>query len=216
MSLFSKILGGVKSFVRGAAKIAIPAAIATIPVIGPIASSVAKAGIAARGVAKQAGRFGRRGPVPARVVPGAGAGPVRRIQPVIGPVAGPAPTRFVTRPGTTTAPTGVQSMSIFAAIPPLIRTAAGAVSAASRTPAGRAVVVGTTAAAAADILLDEFGQPVRKKRRRMNYGNAKAARRAIRRIKGTRKLLQDIEKQLPRRAAPRPRRDLQPGHTHVR
>lgn len=39
----------------------------------------------------------------------------------------------------------------------------------------------------------------RKKYRRMNYGNGKAARRAIRRIKGTRKLLQSIEKQLPRR-----------------
>lgn len=54
-----------------------------------------------------------------------------------------------------------------------------------------------TAIGAGLVGLDAFGQP--KKRRRMNYGNAKAARRAIRRIKGTRKLLQDIEKQLPRR-----------------
>lgn len=36
-----------------------------------------------------------------------------------------------------------------------------------------------------------------RKRRRMNYANVKAANRAIRRIKGTRKLLQKIEKQLP-------------------
>jgi len=41
----------------------------------------------------------------------------------------------------------------------------------------------------------------KKKYRRMNYTNVRAARRAIRRIKGTRKLLQSIEKQLPRRTA---------------
>lgn len=45
---------------------------------------------------------------------------------------------------------------------------------------------------------DGSGRVVRN--RRMNYGNARAARRAIRRIKGARKLLQDIEKQMPRRA----------------
>lgn len=36
------------------------------------------------------------------------------------------------------------------------------------------------------------------KNRRMNPANPKAARRAIRRIKATRKLLQDIERQLPK------------------
>lgn len=39
--------------------------------------------------------------------------------------------------------------------------------------------------------------------RRMNAGNAKAARRAIRRIKSVRNLLQSIERELPRRPAPR-------------
>lgn len=39
--------------------------------------------------------------------------------------------------------------------------------------------------------------------RRMNAGNAKAARRAIRRIKAVRHLLQSIEKELPRRPAAR-------------
>lgn len=39
--------------------------------------------------------------------------------------------------------------------------------------------------------------------RRMNAGNAKAARRAIRRIKAVRKLLQSIERELPRRPAAR-------------
>lgn len=56
-----------------------------------------------------------------------------------------------------------------------------------------------------------------RRRRRMDYGNVKAAKRAIRRIKGTRKLLQDIERQLPRKTVQRrSRRDLGPGHTHVR
>lgn len=41
------------------------------------------------------------------------------------------------------------------------------------------------------------------KSRRMNAGNAKAARRAIRRIKSVRHLLQSIERELPRRPAPR-------------
>lgn len=39
--------------------------------------------------------------------------------------------------------------------------------------------------------------------RRMNVGNARAARRSVRRLKGARKLLQDIEKMMPRRPAPR-------------
>lgn len=38
-----------------------------------------------------------------------------------------------------------------------------------------------------------------RRRRRMNFGNARAAGRAIRRIKGTRKLLKRIESSLPRR-----------------
>lgn len=207
MSLFS----GLKRLVRGAAKAIVPKALATIPVIGPFAAAAASGLIAAKSVAKA------RAPAPTirgRVMPGVGA--VRQIQPVIGPVQGPQRTGFVQRPGTTTAPGGAQQMSIFAAIPPLIRTGTQAVRRAAATPAGRAIIAGTTAAAGVDILVDEFGNPVRPKRRRMNYGNAKAAKRAIRRIKGTRKLLQDIEKQLPRRAAPRPRRDLPAGHTHVR
>lgn len=61
---------------------------------------------------------------------------------------------------------------------------------------------------------DGSGRYVRN--RYMNYGNARAARRAIRRIKGTRKLLQSIERQLPRQRTTRARRDLGKGHTHVR
>lgn len=42
-----------------------------------------------------------------------------------------------------------------------------------------------------------------RKHRSMNAGNAKAARRAIRRITSVRKMLKSIERQLPMRSAPR-------------
>lgn len=225
MSLFSKIFKGARKLVRGAAKAIIPAAISTIPVIGPIAASV----IGGTGIlgGLGGGSISGRGEPAVRTMPGVGAAqvgpPVSRrgrrasAAPVFrgGAVTGTR-TRFEQRPGTTTQPQKVQQMSIFSAIPGIIRAGTQAAARISATPAGRAVVVGTTAAAAADVLFDQFGNPVTRKRRRMNFGNGKAARRAIRRIKGTRKLLQDIEKQLPRRAAPRRRRDLGPEHTHVR
>lgn len=226
MSLFS----GLKRLVRGAAKIVAPALIATIPGVGPVAAKITKGVIAARAGAKAvtrargsgirgqatAGRRGRGGArgvrrskiAPQKPLPGVG---MRQIQPITR-----TPTQFIQRAPVGTAPSGVAQMSIFSAIPPLIGVAGRAIGGAARTPVGRAVIAGATTAAGVDILVDEFGNPIRPRRRRMNFGNAKAARRAIRRIKGTRKLLQDIEKQLPRRAAPRPRRDLPAGHTHVR
>lgn len=62
-------------------------------------------------------------------------------------------------------------------------------------------------------LFDADGNPV-PKRRRMNFGNARAARRAIRRIKGVRRLLKSIEDQLPRRPAPRRRAAAHHDHHH--
>lgn len=72
-----------------------------------------------------------------------------------------------------------------------------------RVMTGR-VATGVAVGAAGAQLFDQFGNPI-PKRRRMNFGNAKAARRAIRRIKGVRRLLKSIEDQLPRRPAPRRR-----------
>jgi len=46
--------------------------------------------------------------------------------------------------------------------------------------------------------------------RRMNVGNARAARRSVRRLKGARKLLRDIEKMMPTRST---RRRAPAGHT---
>lgn len=57
------------------------------------------------------------------------------------------------------------------------------------------------------------GAPARSycvRNRRMNVGNSRAARRSVRRLKGARKLLQDIEKMMPRRTV----RSRAPHHHH--
>lgn len=69
------------------------------------------------------------------------------------------------------------------------------------TPPGMAPVPGLRGVAQRLIPGGESG--FRRKGRRMNAGNAKAARRAIRRIKGVRDLLKSIERELPRRPAAR-------------
>jgi len=56
---------------------------------------------------------------------------------------------------------------------------------------------------------DGSGRCVRN--RRMNFGNARAARRSVRRLKGARKLLRDIEKMMPTRSTKR-RSTLQHHH----
>jgi len=48
---------------------------------------------------------------------------------------------------------------------------------------------------------DGSGRCVRN--RRMNFGNARAARRSVRRLKGARKLLKDIEKMMPTKTSRR-------------
>lgn len=59
-----------------------------------------------------------------------------------------------------------------------------------------------------------------KKRRRMNPGNAKALRRAIRREEAfvglAKRALKGSKYTVTTRGASRPRRDLGPGHRHVR
>jgi len=55
---------------------------------------------------------------------------------------------------------------------------------------------------------DGSGRCVRN--RRMNFGNARAARRSVRRLKGARKLLRDIEKMMPTKTRAR----RQPTHHH--
>jgi len=111
-------------------------------------------------------------------------------------------------------------MSIFASLGPLV--AAGAARAApaigravARGGIGRAIAGGALGAGAVEVIFNEQGQAVcpsgfhlRKdpdlppacvRNRRMNFGNARAARRSVRRIKGARKLLKDIERLMPKR-----------------
>ena len=87
-------------------------------------------------------------------------------------------------------------------LPSIVRTGVGAV--ARRVPQIAA------AAAVGSVVYDIYGRVVgtgSRKRRRINPMNARAARRAIRRIKGARKMLQQIERQLPKQRAAAPRRN---------
>jgi len=115
-----------------------------------------------------------------------------------------------------------QPRQIVAAAPVLAAGAAAAgrvLPAIGRVLTGRTVAAASAGAAAASLLSggggacpsgwhpakDGSGRCVRN--RRMNFGNARAARRSVRRLKGARKLLKDIEKMMPskttrRRASP--------------
>lgn len=102
-------------------------------------------------------------------------------------------------------------------IGPILRGAGAVVGAAARSPAVRSVGLGALGAGAVSVIFDDKGMatcpsgfhlrkhdppgegPVCVRNRRMNFGNARAARRSVRRIKGARKLLKDIEKLMPKR-----------------
>ena len=121
-------------------------------------------------------------------------------------------------------------MSMFAALPQIARAAVPLARAVGRAATGRvATGLGIGALIGQEFLggPDEMGRcPVGShlnkqdgvggprgtycvRNRRMNVGNARAARRSVRRLKGARKLLKDIEKMMP--SKPRPRR----GPTHA-
>jgi len=128
-------------------------------------------------------------------------------------------------------------MSLFGAAGALGRAAGPLIRAGTRALGGRAGAVGVGAVGAATLIggaPDEVGRcPVGfhlnkqdgvggpafsycVRNRRMNVGNARAARRSVRRLKGARKLLKDIEKMMP--SKPRARRlpapHLPAPHTH--
>lgn len=74
------------------------------------------------------------------------------------------------------------------------------------SPAGRQVAGGVVGGAAAQYVLDEFGNPVRKKRRRMNPCNSKALNRAARRMNAYMKQHKKVEQALRRACPPSVRR----------
>ena len=217
MSIFRSISKNLRGVIRGAAPAILGAALPGVG--GAIAGALLPGATGGTGRGSNLTRLitqalgqaaERRGAV--NIVPGAGAiaatPPIRppkqprqvvsgRIGPV-GTVQVPIkmPTTFGGQAPQTSFETfnvgaGAGQMSIFSALPRIVRSPA--------VRRGAEIAGGAVLGAA---LVGPDGQPMRR-RRRMNFGNAKAARRAIRRIKGTRKLLQDIEKQLPRRTVTR-------------
>lgn len=211
MSIFSRLAKNIKRGLRRIAPLAAPILGIALPGIGGAIGGALLGGI---------GGGARTPPIIDRPpLPGGGF-----VQ--------PAAVRFAKRPTIQLPPVGATrttQMSIFSSLPAIISGGARVGRAAGRVLTGR-----TAAAAGAGVLVgqllpdgstgacpsgfhaakDGSGRCVRN--RRMNFGNARAARRSVRRLKGARKLLQDIEKMMPRRPAARPRRDLAAGHTHVR
>jgi len=152
-----------------------------------------------------------------------------------GGLRGPTPTALPTVP--IIRPSAqVQPMSIFAALPalggaaraaaPAIGRAAGTIfrgaTGRAATAAGLGVALGASLGGGSGGVCasgwhlnkqDGVGGPAGTycvRNRRMNVGNARAARRSVRRLTGARKLLRSIEKMMPTRTA---KRRAPAGHT---
>jgi len=214
VSIFSRLAKNLKRGLRRIAPIVAPILSVALPGLGGQLAGIFGGALSGAG--------GRTPDIrPSSPLPGAGF-----IQPAA--VRRAAPRRLIQLP-----PIGQQrttQMSIFSSLPAILRGGRAAGAAIGRAAGSRTAAAAGAGALAAQILLpdgstgacpsgwhpakDGSGRCVRN--RRMNFGNARAARRSVRRLKGARKLLKDIESMMPRRPAARPRRDLAAGHTHVR
>ena len=240
MSLWSKIAGfvgkiaPVLSFIPGLGPIA--------AAVGKISSVAAAVGAAVGRAPPQrvlpgAGRVGPPAPPRARgFAPGRGLLPPRRARRFI-----PPPTRATAgRPQMPQLSTiRTMNMSMFGAAGALARQVPAVIRSAGRAIGGTRGALGIAGGAAAGFQFggvpDELGRcPVGfhlnkqdgvggpamsycVRNRRMNVGNARAARRSVRRLKGAHKLLKDIEKMMPARRAQRralPAPHLPAPHTH--
>jgi len=211
LSIFSRLAKNLKRGLRRIAPIVAPVLGFALPGIGGVL----------------AGAFGG-------LLGGGGAAPPIVARPPLpgGGFIQPAAQRFARRPTIQLPPLGqtrTTQMSIFSSLPAIFRGVGAAGRAVGRAAGSRTAAAAGAGVLAGQLLLpdgstgacpsgfhaakDGSGRCVRN--RRMNFGNARAARRSVRRLKGARKLLQDIEKMMPRRPAAR-RRDLGPGHSHVR
>lgn len=92
--------------------------------------------------------------------------------------------------------------AVVRSLPGVGRVIGGAVGRVARSPAARRLGTAIGVGAAAGAIYDAAGNLIgnRKKYRRVNPMNYRAAMRAVRRIKGARKALQRIERTLPKRA----------------
>ena len=160
-------------------------------------------------------------------LPGAGRVPTRQARFGVPSRSQLAGGRRVITPGPVS-----QQMSIFAALPALAgpaRAAAGGIlGRVFRSPVARGIAGGVAGSALVGALSGgdgacPSGWHLNKqdgvggaagtycvRNRRTNFGNARAARRSVRRLKGARKLLKDIEKMMPRA----PARRRAPDHHH--
>ena len=204
MSIFSRLAKSIKSGLRRIAPIVAPILGVALPGIGGLIGSTLLGGL---------GGGGRTPPIVQRPpLPGGGfVQPAAARRAVFG---GRRPTIQLPPVGTP-----VTSMSIFSSLPAIISGGARVGRAAGRVLTGRGAAAAGAGVLAGQLLLpdgsagacpsgfhlakDGSGRCVRN--RRMNFGNARAARRSVRRLKGARKLLQDIEKMMPRRPAARAR-----------
>ena len=104
----------------------------------------------------------------------------------------------------------------------VVRTAGRAVSTMARNYPRATKYAKIAGTAAAWFVLDEFGNRISNKTgqvirpRRMNVLNGRAAARAIRRVKGARKMLQKIERQLPKARAPNRRPSAASSGPHMK
>ena len=213
MSIFSRLFRNVKRGLRKIAPIVAPVLGFALPGLGGVIGSTLL------------GSLGGGGATPPIIdrppLPGGG-----RVL--------PAAVRFSRRPIIQLPPLGqsrTTQMSIFSALPAIIRGGRAAAGAIGRAAGSRTAAAVGAGALAGQLLLpdgsagacpsgwhlakDGSGRCVRN--RRMNFGNARAARRSVRRLKGARKLLQDIERMMPRRSAARPRHGpTSPPHAAAR
>ena len=104
----------------------------------------------------------------------------------------------------------------------VVRSAGRAVSTMARNYPRATKFAKIAGTASAWFILDEFGNRISNKTgqvirpRRMNVLNGRAAARAIRRVKGARKMLQKIERQLPKARAPNRRPSSQSSGSHMK
>jgi len=213
MSLFSRLAKNLK---RGLRKLA-PIAATFIPGIGGVIAGALSPFLQSSGQTPGIVPDIARPPLP-----GAGRVPSRaaRFPPRRDPSQAlrkrPLGGRNVIQPGPQ-----VQQMSIFAALPALAgpaRAAAGGIfGRIARSPIVRGLAAGAAGSALVSGLSGADGAcpsgwHLNKqdgvggaagtycvRNRRMNFGNARSARRSVRRLKGARKLLRDIEKMMPTR-----------------
>ena len=200
MSLFSRLAKNIKRGLRRIAPLAAPILGIALPGIGGAIGGALLGGL---------GGGARTPPILERPpLPGGG-----RVQ--------PAAVRFPRRSTIALPPIGSRptQMSIFSSLPAILSGAGRVGAAAGRVLTGRVATGAAIGVAAAQLISvdpatgrcpsgwhpakDGSGRCVRN--RRMNFGNARAARRSVRRIKGAQKLLKDIEKLMPRRPAARAR-----------